>query len=130
MHALGEGGSNEAAVTQQDLASNASESCVLCVCSRCDMPIRERFVNRFVSYGLFEMLCMQRSPDLNVFHERGFAFLQGSFLQKLLPVRTSSPYFACRIDERLVADVLGRSAHDVVMASFRIQQYGKHQVYT
>ncbi|CAJ0609055.1 unnamed protein product [Cylicocyclus nassatus] len=46
MHALGEGGSNEAAVTQQDIASNANESCVLCVCSRCDMPIRERFVNR------------------------------------------------------------------------------------
>uniref|UniRef100_A0A7I4YCF1 Zinc finger and Homeobox domain containing protein n=1 Tax=Haemonchus contortus TaxID=6289 RepID=A0A7I4YCF1_HAECO len=45
MNGLGEAGSGEAASTQNDLSSSRNESCVLCVCSRCDIPIRERFVN-------------------------------------------------------------------------------------
>uniref|UniRef100_A0A1I7XF63 LIM zinc-binding domain-containing protein n=1 Tax=Heterorhabditis bacteriophora TaxID=37862 RepID=A0A1I7XF63_HETBA len=60
MHGLGEGGSEDAQalVTQQDVSISGTESCVLCVCARCEMPIRERYVNRVMERS-FHTECLR-----------------------------------------------------------------------
>ncbi|KAK6056814.1 hypothetical protein COOONC_05677 [Cooperia oncophora] len=67
MHGLGEAGSYEAEAAQNE-PSSKDENCVLCVCSRCDVPIRERFVHRI----------LERNPENDIcFPAHGLAICRG-----------------------------------------------------